>query len=42
MDVDEERKGMVVDANEVTEEKESEKEKEEQPSWADVSDDETL
>ena len=42
MDVDDEGKRNVVDATEVTEEKEQEKESGEQPSWVDVSADETL
>ena len=42
MDVDDEGKRKMVDATEVTEEKEQEKESGEQPSWADVAADETL
>ena len=42
MDVDDEGKRKVVDAMALTEEKEQEREKGEQPSWADVAADETL
>ena len=42
MDVDDEGKRNVVYATEVTDEKEQEKERGEQPSWADVAADETL
>ena len=42
MDVDDKWKINVVDATEVTEEKEQEKKSGEQPSWVDVAADETL
>ena len=42
MDVDDEVNMKVVDATEVTKEKEADEERWEQPSWADVAADETL